>query len=306
MKTFRFQPPFLEDPAIGRDTAGTFGRVGFYPNQIARHVAVRPNKFGPYQGVFADSRPLGASVADPAITPTTVDSVPAWKRALDLAVCGVALPFLALCTLVMALVTKCVSPGPVFFRQERIGHRGRRFKIYKFRTMRVNADCAVHQDYFKDLINSNAPMVKLDNRGDARLMPGAWLLRATGLDELPQIINVLRGEMSLVGPRPSIPAEYEQFTPWQRHRCDMPPGLTGLWQVSGKNRTTFEQMINLDVRYTREISFWLDLKIILLTLPALLVQLQDTRRARKSSEKSPARSCARLVPLRISSDNRST
>ncbi len=113
-------------------------------------------------------------------------------------------------------------------------------------------------------------------------------------------------EKYLVGPRPSIPAEYEQFTPGQRLRCDTPPGLTGLWQVSGKNRTTFEQMINLDVRYTREFSLWLDLKIVLLTVPALLVQLQDTRRARKSAEKSPSRSRPQFVPLRISSNSRSS
>ncbi len=305
MKTFRFQPPLL-DPVINPDTVGSFGRVGFYSDQAARQAAVRPNKFGPYQGVFADSRPFGAPLADAPGTPALVNSIPAWKRTLDFAACAVALPFLALCTLIMVFVTKCVSPGPVFFRQERIGHHGRRFKIYKFRTMRVNADCAVHQDYFKDLISSNAPMVKLDNHGDARLIPGAWFLRATGLDELPQIINVLCGEMSLVGPRPSIPAEYEQFTPWQRRRCDTPPGLTGLWQVSGKNRTTFEQMINLDVRYTREFSAWLDLKIILLTVPALLGQLQDTRRARKSPEKSLSCSCAQFVSLRTSSHGTST
>jgi lipopolysaccharide/colanic/teichoic acid biosynthesis glycosyltransferase len=305
MKTFRFQPPLL-DPAADPNTSVTHGRVRPYPDQAEVHAAVRPKKFGPYQPAIANGRLVGIFLADSANAPTAVDSMPLWKRALDLAACAVALPFLALCSLVMALVTQCVSPGPVFFRQERIGHRGRRFKIYKFRTMRVNADCAVHQDYFKDLINSNAPMVKLDNRGDARLIPGAWFLRATGLDELPQIINVLRGEMSLVGPRPSIPAEYEQFTPWQRLRCDTPPGLTGLWQVSGKNRTTFEQMINLDVRYTREFSLWLDSKIILLTVPALLVQLQDTRRARKSAEKSPPRSYPQLVPIRISSDTRSS
>jgi exopolysaccharide production protein ExoY len=305
MKTFRFQPPLL-DPSASPDTAGTFGRAVSYPDRATVQEAVRPKKFGPYQPAVVDGRLVGIFLADAAVVPATVNSIPVWKRGLDLAACTVALPFLAVCTLVMAFVTKCVSPGPVFFRQERIGHRGRRFRIYKFRTMRVNADCAVHQDYFKDLINSNAPMVKLDNRGDARLIPGAWFLRATGLDELPQIINVLRGEMSLVGPRPSIPAEYEQFTPWQRLRCDTPPGLTGLWQVSGKNRTTFEQMINLDVRYTREFSLWLDFKIILLTVPALLVQLQDTRRARRSSEKSSSQSCARFVPLRISSDSRSS
>jgi lipopolysaccharide/colanic/teichoic acid biosynthesis glycosyltransferase len=207
---------------------------------------------------------------------------------------------LALCTLIMIVATRCVSPGPIFFRQERIGHLGRRFKIYKFRTMRVDADTSVHQTYCRDLIGTNAPMLKLDGRGDARLMPGAWLLRASGVDELPQIINVLRGEMSLVGPRPCIPFEYEQYLPSQRKRCDAMPGLTGLWQVSGKNRTTFEQMIRFDIQYARDFSFWLDLKIIFLTVPALVAQIYDTRMARRSPAKPSHRSTP-VVQLRAPS-----
>jgi lipopolysaccharide/colanic/teichoic acid biosynthesis glycosyltransferase len=226
-----------------------------------------------------------------------MNPLPLWKRAIDLACCAVALPVLALLTLVMTIVTKLVSPGPVFFRQERIGHLGRRFKIYKFRTMRVGADNSVHQQYFKDLIGTNAPMVKLDARGDSRLIPGGWLVRALGLDELPQLINVLRGEMSLVGPRPCIPSEFDQYIPWQRQRCDTLPGLTGLWQVSGKNRTTFEQMIRFDIQYAHNLSFWLDLKIILLTLPSLLVQICDTRRARKAPA-APAPASPTVVEFR--------
>ena len=207
---------------------------------------------------------------------------PRWKRALDLAACLLALPVLGPGTVVMFLLTKCFAPGPVLFRQERIGHRGRRFMIYKIRTMKVGADCSIHQDYCKNLIRTNAPMVKLDSHGDARLIPLAWLLRAAGLDELPQIINVLRGEMSLVGPRPCLPAEFAQYASWQRQRCDARPGLTGLWQVSGKNRTTFEQMLRLDIKYAREFSPGLDLKIIFLTLPCLLSQLRESLRARRS------------------------
>jgi len=208
--------------------------------------------------------------------------LPFWKRAIDLAVCVAALPFFALCTLAMTILTRCVSPGPVFFQQERIGYMGRRFKIYKFRTMRVGADCAVHQNYTATLIGSNAPMVKLDTCGDARLIPFAWLLRASGLDELPQLINVFLGEMSLVGPRPCIPSEFAHYVSWQRQRCDALPGLTGLWQVSGKNQTTFEEMIRLDIQYARKFSLLMDLKIIILTAPCLLTQLRETRRTRKS------------------------
>jgi lipopolysaccharide/colanic/teichoic acid biosynthesis glycosyltransferase len=212
-----------------------------------------------------------------------IGSIPAWKRAIDLLVCLSALPLLILCTLAMTLVTKLVSPGPVLFRQERVGYQGRRFKIYKFRSMHVRADPVGHQNYFKDLVTSNAPMVKLDARGDTRLLPGAWLLRATGLDELPQLINVLRGEMSLVGPRPCLPSEAELYQPWQKERFETLPGLTGLWQVSGKNRTTFEEMMHLDIRYARTRAFWMDLRIMVMTIPALLVQVYDTRIGRRSS-----------------------
>ena len=137
-------------------------------------------------------------------------------------------------------------------------------------------------------MHTNAPMQKLDAKGDTRLIPGSWLLRATGLDELPQIINVLRGEMSIVGPRPCIPTEYEAYLPWQRQRCMAMPGLTGLWQVSGKNRTTFDEMVRLDIRYSQIKSFWLDVKIILLTVPALMVQVADTRLSRKSAPAAKA------------------
>lgn len=227
-------------------------------------------------------------------------SLPVWKRSIDLACCALALPFLAFFTLIMTVLTKCVSPGPVLFTQERIGHNGRRFKIYKFRTMKMGNNTSVHQAYVKDLIGTNAPMTKLDARGDSRLIPGAWLLRASGLDELPQLINVLRGEMSVVGPRPCIPSEFEQYLPWQVKRCDALPGLTGLWQVSGKNRTTFEEMMHFDIQYTRERSLWLDVKIVLLTVPSLLIQIHDTRQARKSTSKAVPQ-LAPLLPMRAAS-----
>lgn len=205
-------------------------------------------------------------------------SLPGWKRALDIGCCALALPFFLFCTLIIAVLTKLASPGPIFFCQQRVGFRGARFKIYKFRTMHVSAETATHQMYFAHLVSSKAPMQKLDGRGDSRLIPGGKLLRASGLDELPQIINVLRGEMSIVGPRPCIPYEYLQYSPAQRARFEAAPGLTGLWQVSGKNRTTFDEMIELDVRYARIRSLPVDLRIILRTIPALCQQLVDARR----------------------------
>ena len=206
-----------------------------------------------------------------------LNHLPVWKRSIDLVCCLAALPLLAVLTVAMTILTSLVAPGPVFFRQERVGCNGRRFWIYKFRTMRVGAGTHDHQDYCKQLIGTNAPMMKLDSRGDSRLIPGSKFLRAAGLDELPQIINILRREMSVVGPRPCIPGEYSVYQPWQRQRCEAMPGLTGLWQVSGKNRTTFEEMVHLDIRYGQTKSCWLDLKIIFMTVPALVVQISDTR-----------------------------
>ena len=124
-------------------------------------------------------------------------------------------------------------------------------------------------------------MVKLDEHKDPRLIPFGSILRASGLDELPQLFNVLRGEMSLVGPRPCIPYECEAYQAWHWQRFDAAPGLTGLWQVSGKNRTTFEQMVKLDVEYSRRLSLWLDLRIICKTLPALWRQYGDLQASKR-------------------------
>jgi lipopolysaccharide/colanic/teichoic acid biosynthesis glycosyltransferase len=199
-----------------------------------------------------------------------------------------ALPLLALIAVAATALTTWLSPGPILFRQERVGYRGEKFKLYKFRTMHVRAETASHQAHFAELVRSNTPMQKLDAHGDSRLVPGGWLLRTSGLDELPQIINVLRGEMSIVGPRPSIPYEYEQYSPPQRERFACVPGLTGLWQVSGKNRLTFEQMVHLDIEYTRRKSPWQDLKIIALTVPALCAQIADSRRAKAAARPAAA------------------
>ena len=202
-----------------------------------------------------------------------------------------ALPFLAAIAGIMAVVFRFTSRGPILFKQERVGFMGSRFMVYKFRTMVVGANVNSHQAYCENLLGSQAPMIKLDAKGDTRVIPGAWILRATGLDELPQIINVYRREMSIVGPRPCMKYEYDKYSALQRERFNAVPGLTGLWQVSGKNRTTFEEMVALDIRYSENSSFWLDLKIILMTVPALVMQVSDTRRARNSSLK-PARSSA--------------
>jgi lipopolysaccharide/colanic/teichoic acid biosynthesis glycosyltransferase len=211
-----------------------------------------------------------------------------WKRTLDALLILLALPFLIPLALFIALLIRSVSTGPVLFRQERVGYQGRRFMCFKFRTMFVDADTTTHQGHLHQLMNSDTPMMKMDSRGDPRIIPFGLFLRALGLDELPQLINVLRGEMSLVGPRPCLPYEYDKYLPWQKGRFGTVPGLTGLWQVSGKNRTTFVEMIQLDIKYAKRKTLWWDLKIILMTIPALIIQMLETRSARKSSS-SPVR-----------------
>ena len=248
---------------------------------------------------FTASRP--AVIRRPAST----RKLPLWKRAIDIAFCLAVLPVLALGTLTVGLLTMLFSPGPIFFKQERVGYRGRRFMIFKFRTMHLAAETASHSAHLKELIRSGAPMQKLDGRGDRRLVPGGWLLRASGLDELPQIINVLRGDMSLVGPRPCIQYEFDEYTPEQRRRCDCVPGLTGLWQVSGKNRTTFEEMVRLDVQYSETYSLWLDLTIIAKTLPALIMQIMDTRRAKRAARVVVASAAQDVVAAGVVTERRS-
>ena len=198
------------------------------------------------------------------------DDVPAWKRALDITCIVVALPVLMPVFLLLAAGIKCVSPGPVLFLSERVGYRGRRFICFKFRTMKVNADCDAHRRHLADLMRSDAPMVKMDAKGDPRLIPLGKILRATGLDELPQLLNVLGGEMSLVGPRPALPREVAQYEYDQIRRLHAMPGITGLQQVSGRSDVDFKRWVELDLQYIAEQSLWKDIQILLKTIPAVI------------------------------------
>jgi len=197
------------------------------------------------------------------------------KRALDLAVAAVLLLLLSPLLLVVALLVRATTPGPALFRQTRLGHRERPFTVFKFRTMWVGGDDSAHRRYVAQLLNEASPpfggrpgLYKLV--GDPRVTPLGALLRRTSLDELPQLLNVLRGEMSLVGPRPAQPWEVELFHPHYRARFLVKPGITGLWQVSGRNRMTMRQALDLDVRYVETHSLGLDLSIIWRTIPVVL------------------------------------
>jgi lipopolysaccharide/colanic/teichoic acid biosynthesis glycosyltransferase len=206
--------------------------------------------------------------------------IPRWKRFLDLSCVFLALPLWLPLMIAISLWIKAASKGPVFFRQQRVGYRGRHFSCLKFRSMKVDAETRTHENYVQTLIATDAPMIKMDAKGDARLIPFGKILRVFGLDELPQIFNVLRGEMSLVGPRPCTIFEFQHFRPEHKERVNAPPGLTGLWQVNGKNRTTFSEMIDMDIRYGKTMSLSLDLRIMVKTVPALIVQALESRAAK--------------------------
>ena len=199
------------------------------------------------------------------------------KRASDIVIAAIAIALTSPLWLLFAILIKRDSSGPVFFRQERVGMDGRIFLCLKFRTMRADADEEVHREtYRKNIAGLDEANAGDDEKpvfgkvpNDDRVTGVGRLLRRSSFDELPQLINVLRGEMSVVGPRPPIPYEGREYDIWQRRRLDMKPGITGLWQVSGRNRLTFDEMVRIDLYYIENWSVWLDLKIILLTLPAV-------------------------------------
>lgn len=201
------------------------------------------------------------------------------KRLIDIVGATLAIIVLSPLFLVIALAIKMTSRGPVFYRQTRIGQRGISFVFLKFRSMYVDCDSSVHQDYVKNLIagraegepsNGNGKVYKLTN--DYRVTRVGKFLRRTSLDELPQFFNVLKGDMSLVGPRPPIPYEAKAYDVWHRSRLyEAKPGITGLWQVSGRSRVTFDDMVRLDLQYARKWSLWLDLQILIETPKAVVL-----------------------------------
>jgi lipopolysaccharide/colanic/teichoic acid biosynthesis glycosyltransferase len=199
------------------------------------------------------------------------------KRTLDIAGSATMLTLLAPLFLIIAALVKLKSPGPIFYRQERVGEMMKPFTILKFRTMHTNANHAIHHQFVSSFIKSGAEAQEAGKKGvykitnDPRVTPMGALLRKTSLDELPQLWNVLRGDMSLVGPRPPIQYEVDQYEPWHCRRVlEAKPGITGLWQVNGRSRTTFDDMVRLDLRYAKKPSFWTDVKILLATPRAII------------------------------------
>jgi lipopolysaccharide/colanic/teichoic acid biosynthesis glycosyltransferase len=198
------------------------------------------------------------------------------RRLLDLAIAGLMLLLTAPFLLAVMLIIKLDSPGPAIFRQRRIGRGEHPFTVHKFRTMYAEADPAPHREYIAQLVGGAAANRANDGQSlfklavDDRVTPVGRFLRKTSIDELPQLWNVLRGDMSLVGPRPVVPYELEHYSRDQFRRFAVKPGLTGLWQVSGRNEKTYTEMVDLDLEYVDRRSLTLDLSILLKTFPVVI------------------------------------
>jgi exopolysaccharide biosynthesis polyprenyl glycosylphosphotransferase len=195
------------------------------------------------------------------------------KRALDVVVSLIAIILSSPLFILISVAVKLTSKGPILFRQERVGQYERRFSFLKFRSMKCGSNSHIHQEYVKQFISGTIAKergVTYKITQDPRLTRIGGFLRKSSLDELPQLINVLKGEMSLVGPRPAIPYEIDFYQMWHRARfLEVKPGITGLWQVTGRSKTTFDDMVRLDLRYLKQWSFWLDIKILLRTPQAV-------------------------------------
>jgi lipopolysaccharide/colanic/teichoic acid biosynthesis glycosyltransferase len=194
--------------------------------------------------------------------------IPWWKRVIDMAGAVVGLIMLSPVLLISAAAVKFSSSGPIIFKQKRSGLGGRPFMMYKFRTM-VNGAEAKRKE-LEGLNEQDGPAFKLEN--DPRLTKIGRILRKTSIDELPQLWNVIKGEMSLVGPRPLPCTESEGCLPWQRHRMNVTPGLTCIWQIKGRSRVAFDEWVRMDMAYIGRRSFWKDLHIIFATIPAVLLR----------------------------------
>jgi exopolysaccharide biosynthesis polyprenyl glycosylphosphotransferase len=256
----------LQDSLTQEQSNQIYISIHGYPEDWCHEVSRRPSNPTLYPDLESrdESRKLSIMV----------------KRMMDIVGSAVALVLSAPLFLAIAIAIKLSSNGPVFFRQQRVGQHGKSFVMFKFRSMHVNNDTSVHKQWFQNFHSGKAERHRTsDDRGsvtyklpnDPRVTKVGRFLRRTSLDEMPQFINVLQGDMSLVGPRPPIPYEVDAYQAWQRGRIlQAKPGITGLWQVSGRSRVSFDEMVRLDLRYARTWSIWLDIKILLKTPAAVL------------------------------------
>ncbi len=231
------------------------------------HIATR---LGGWSTAMTASAGAGAALASSTVLAAHLESRGLYlrfgKRMLDMLGAAVALLLHMPLLVIAAIAIKLESRGPVFYRSTRIGKNGRPFTFLKLRSMVDGADRTRH--HVVHLNEADGPVFKISN--DPRVTRVGRFLRVTSIDEIPQFINVLRGEMSLVGPRPPLPAEVAQYEPWQLHRLDVLPGITCLWQISGRSRIGFQEWMRLDLEYIKHRSLGLDLKILFRTIPAVL------------------------------------
>lgn len=221
------------------------------------------------QSMSAKSGSIEAGM-NPKLAPGIASPMPSWqlvtKRVIDILIPVLFAPIVVPVCVLAAIAIKLDSAGPVFFRQTRIGQNGKPFTLFKFRSMHKDAERMRKE--LERLNEASGPIFKI--RKDPRITRVGRILRKTSLDELPQLINVIRGEMSLVGPRPPLPEEVEKYNAYQMGRLAVKPGLTCLWQIQGRSSISFDKWVELDLEYIRNQSLWLDLKILLKTLPAVL------------------------------------
>jgi lipopolysaccharide/colanic/teichoic acid biosynthesis glycosyltransferase len=258
-----------DTPAQGAGkVADDICRAECLPGPVDCEIYVYPSHRRPPSD--ADRAELGEDAEIPAaarpLEPALVQALPAWKRAFDVVGAVIALVLLAPIMLLAALAIKSTSRGPVFFRQLRDGLGGRRFWVYKFRTMIVDAE--KRKQALRAFSEQDGPAFKLAR--DPRVTPVGRFLRKTCIDELPQLWNVLRGQMSLVGPRPMDSKESQHCRGWERRRLDVTPGLTCIWQVDGGARVPFAEWMRMDIRYIRRRTVWHDVKLLLKTVIAVL------------------------------------
>ncbi len=268
-------------PPLSPPVSTTLGRS-------RRHVIPHSPRIRP--AILRPSQPRQTEAGDRQATESAAcneASLPIWKRFLDLSLILFCLPLVLVLSLALVCWIRLVSPGSVLFRQTRVGRGGQPFTIYKFRSMGVHESTSCHEAHVEHLISKNRPMAKLDFIGDSRLIKGGSFIRMSGLDELPQLMNVLKGEMSLVGPRPCLEKEFALYTIDQRSRFAIQPGLTGLWQVRRSAATTFRQMVKMDDTYVTKSSLLLDLQIILQTPLALIGQMKSCARAKALRQDAP-------------------
>ena len=257
------------EPLInGQTKTGCDVLTGTYPDRIFSEIL---EKTGAEPRIFSleSLEPVGDAPGQQIL-----------KRWLDIMGALIGLVLFSPVMLITALAIKLTSPGPVIFRQTRLGKRGNHFSFLKFRSMTAGNDDRIHREFVLHLIdgkhdqinqgNRENPLYKLKN--DSRVTPVGRIIRKLSIDELPQLLNVLRGEMSLVGPRPPMPFEVEKYKSWHLRRIlEVKPGITGLWQVEGRSRTSFDDMVRLDIRYVQNRSLWLDLKILAKTVREVLM-----------------------------------